>query len=503
MRKTVVALCLGLLALNAYSQGILEGARGAGKVGGTAPTKVDAPKTPAKTSTTVKKTPVYSPTDKQDPNEKFAASGYMEITGMSFANTDSLGTIIDDYGSNLYASEVKYLKPKIFYRGLASEEKEIKVDVKIIHEDGYTKLGADSPDGYTFSCELDIEPGSGKYVTLSGWGTNLGGSYSSGQYTYEIWHNGNIIYQKGIRLYSGCTPLVTSKIMEIKRVYFANQDSAGDVTTNYGNTLYEGDIQYVKPMIQYSGLYENDQTVTLYYKFFRPSGCMIVGSSSPLCYSSKQDVIVHPGLNKLYLNGWGSVSTSTYTEGEYKVEYWLDGEKIYQTTFSVKKRGAESEDNNSSALLKSLLIYPMGDNTLTGFDDASSEVIKNDLSEEYDVDDQSEDEESKYWIRPQSSYDMPNMNYLNMPFHYFYYYSNGNTLNQRFVYCWEFEKRTDCYALLDQIIEDFQSIGIDLSYEKKNDEFQKAYGEVSVGNKKYSIELSDYSVYQLEISCSF
>ena len=42
----------------------------------------------------------------------YAAKGYMEITDIKFANTKKDGTIINDYGSTLYSSELRYLKPK-------------------------------------------------------------------------------------------------------------------------------------------------------------------------------------------------------------------------------------------------------------------------------------------------------------------------------------------------------------------------------------------------------
>lgn len=338
MRTILLSICFGLLSLNVYSQSKLVGAGKATKVGGSAASKTATTKTPAKTSTPVKKAPTQRPVVKQDPNAKYASSGYMEISGVSFANVDTDGHIIDDYGSNLYASEIKYLKPKVFYRGLASVEKEISVDVKIIKEDGTLETGTGSPDGYTYSYQYKVEPGSGKNIELSGWGRNNGGSYSPGQYKFEVWYNGNILYEKGIRLYSGTTPLATSKIIKINGISFSNVTNEGTVLADYGGTFYEGDVQYVKPRISYSGLYSNDQSVTLYYKIFTPSGSLICGSSSPTCYSYKQNITIKPGSNTITLDGWGSSSGATYKEGKHKVEYWLDGEKIYETSFTVKKK---------------------------------------------------------------------------------------------------------------------------------------------------------------------
>lgn len=342
MRVILLFICFSLLSLNAYSQSKLAGAGKATKVGGSAASKTATKKKPARTSTPVKKTPSQTSTIKQDPNEKYESSGYMEITGISFANTDKDDHIIDDFGANLYASEVKFLAPKVFYRGLASEEKEISIDVKIIKEDGTLKTGALSPSGYTYSYKYNVEPGAGKSIKLSGWGNNLGGTYTSGQYKFEIWYNGNVLYEKGVRLYSGTTPLATSKIIRINGISFSNQNNVGTIITDFGESLYEGEVQYITPKINYTGLYSTEQNVALYYKYFQPSGSMITGDSSPLCYSTKENVVVKPGTNSLKLTGWGSSSGKIYKEGQHKFEIWLDGEKIYETTFEVKKKGTLS-----------------------------------------------------------------------------------------------------------------------------------------------------------------
>ena len=60
-----------------------------------------------------------APSVRGSSSNRYASSGYMEISGISFANVDNSGHIIDDYGSTLYVGALKYLTPKIFYRGLS------------------------------------------------------------------------------------------------------------------------------------------------------------------------------------------------------------------------------------------------------------------------------------------------------------------------------------------------------------------------------------------------
>ena len=54
---------------------------------------------------------------------------------------------------------------------------------------------------------------------------------------------------------------------------------------------------------------------------------------------------------------------------------------------------------------------------------------------------------------------------------------------------------------MDEIIEDFNSLGISISYQKSDDKYTKAKGSISIGEIEYEIQINDYgTVYQLGIS---
>lgn len=345
MRTIIVLVCAILLSVNAYCQSKLIGAGKATKTGSDTSAETKVTKSPPKGD---KKKPINDTVVKKDADDKFASIGYMEITGISFANVDKDGHIVDDYGASLYASEVKFLKPKVFYSGLASVAKEISLDIKIINEDGSINSGTSSPQGYSYSNKLTVQSGPGHDTQLLGWGNNSGGSFSAGQYKFEVWYKGNILFQKGFRLYTGTTPIVNSKVMSITSVSFSNEDNDGNVLSDFGENLYEGEVQYITPKIYYDRQYSNDQKITLYYKYFEPGGNMIVGNSSPVCFSSKQDLVVKSGSNSVKINGWGSASGNTYKAGKHKVEFWVDGEKIYQTTFTVIKKEEQKKGDSGS-----------------------------------------------------------------------------------------------------------------------------------------------------------
>ena len=336
IRILILLAYLGIVPLCAFSQSKLQGAGKASKVGASA-TQKSSSSVPKK-NVSKNSTPAKKSTSKVDPNAKYASSGYMDITGLTFSNEDKDNHIIDDFGSNMYASEMKYLTPKLFYKGLASEEKEVELSIKIIKEDGSLEKSSNSPEGCTYKYNLIVKPGAGQSEKIGGWGRNSGGSYSAGQYTFEIWYEGNILYQKGLRLYSGSTPLSTSKIMKISSVSFANQDKSGKNITGYGEPLYEDELKYLSSKIYYEGLFSSDQSIILYYRIFKSTGSLSSGTNSPKGYTSKQTVTIKPGSNSIVLNGWGSESGGSYPSGVTKVEYWLDGEKIYETKVTIEKK---------------------------------------------------------------------------------------------------------------------------------------------------------------------
>lgn len=441
-----------------------------------------------------------APSVRGSSSNRYASSGYMEISGISFANVDNSGHIIDDYGSTLYVGDLKYLKPKIFYRGLSSQKREITLDIKIINEDGTVQKGTGTKSGFAFSQEVNVEPGSGKSLELLGWGTSLGGSFSAGQYKYEVWYNGNVLFQKGIRLYPGSTPLASNKTLEISNVVFGNTDYNNKIIADYGGTLYENEVQYLSPKIYYKGLGASKRSVTLYYRIFLASGDITQGKSSPIGFTSSQNIEVEPGLNSIKLGGWGNANATTYKAGYHKVEFWLDGEKIYETKVKIVKRGEEetpvssgSSNTKSSSFLMNILTYPMG-NTYYDAETSDFDVVKNALSSKYTVKDSSNDNTKQIFLYNKSG-EMDYMTYHDMEFYYLYYCSLSGTssLKGRISYNWKIKNNANHNDILDKIVSDFRSKNIEINYEKKKDDYST--GKVRIGKIEYEIGATTSAVH--------
>lgn len=380
MKTLILTLCMGLLSVGAFAQKDDGNKMAAGGKVAKAAKAAPAPKassqkarTAAPKRSNAAKRPAAS-ARQADPDARYAASGYMEITGVSFANADKSLTVIDDYGSMLYASEVQYLCPRIFYRGLASEDQDITLKVKIFKEDGTLVSSANSPAGYTYSQDVTVEPGSGGIMTMSGWGNSTSGTYSPGQYKFQFYYNGNVLYEKTVRLYSGSRSVASNRYFRVSSISFANSDTKGNILSSYGSTLYDATLKYLKPKMTYVGLRSSNENVKLYFRVFYSSGKMASGSGSPNGYTYSDEVTIKPGTNTIELSGYGRESGGAYPAGVTRFECWIDGNKVYETTVNVahQEGAASSLTVDGKTAVSTSFTYKGGTETFYVRTDASS-----------------------------------------------------------------------------------------------------------------------------------
>ena len=127
-------------------------------------------------------------------DSEYAKKGYMEITGITFANVTNDNSILNDYGNALYKEDIRFIKPKVFYNGLSSENKSLELLFKIYGPNGTLSSGSSSPDGYTWKETITLFPGKSKSFVALGWGNKDGGTYSAGTHRFEVWYDGNRLY---------------------------------------------------------------------------------------------------------------------------------------------------------------------------------------------------------------------------------------------------------------------------------------------------------------------
>lgn len=148
----------------------------------------------------------------------------MGIVDMKFANSNGQGSIISDYGSWLYASDVRYLKPRLIYDGAATPKARV-LSVKILDPNGNLLTNESSPSGYTFKKSVTFKPGKMNYLDLPAWGSSAAGTFNPGNYRVEIW-------SEGVKIYSGSINL--SKRKGESTYLRVNNDHT--VTTNVSNS---------------------------------------------------------------------------------------------------------------------------------------------------------------------------------------------------------------------------------------------------------------------------
>jgi myosin heavy subunit len=121
----------------------------------------------------------------------------IKIVSISIGNTDSSNQIVDNYGTNLYASRIRYLATRITYNSLIEGRETFYI--KVINPSGAIRSGSSSPNGYSYNWSINVNKGVNTSY-LGGFGSASGGSYSAGTYTVEVWH-------KNIRLGSASVTL--------------------------------------------------------------------------------------------------------------------------------------------------------------------------------------------------------------------------------------------------------------------------------------------------------
>lgn len=118
------------------------------------------------------------------------------IKSLKIGNSYKDGTIETDFGNTLYSSTSMYLCPQIEYLGLKNTT--VTLYIKLYNE-GVLSQGPNSPDGFTTKRDIFISD-RGRYE-ITGWGNEIKGNWSKGNYRYEIWYNDMCLKSLNFKLY--------------------------------------------------------------------------------------------------------------------------------------------------------------------------------------------------------------------------------------------------------------------------------------------------------------
>lgn len=254
---------------------------------------------------------------------EFATKGYMEVTGLRFANASSEDEYLGEPGDPLYENDIRYIKPVLSYRGLAREPKTVELFIKFIGPDGTPVGGELTPDGYSYKHTVTVSPHGGR-IGIPGWGNRQGGVFSPGINTCEIWCNGN-------KLTSGSfTVLENGKSNQVRSfvvtgLSLANTTFDNQILDGYGATLYSDNIRFLKARIKYNS--DESRRIALSIRIRTPDGTELTDSDS---------YFIHQGYGQeMTLTGIGSKRLSLFEPGSHQYEILLDGKRLYSQSFHV------------------------------------------------------------------------------------------------------------------------------------------------------------------------
>lgn len=119
----------------------------------------------------------------------------------------------------------------------------------------------------------------------------------------------------------------------ISKVEMGNTYEGGNIETAHGNTLYSSQTMYLQPKVHYFGI--KQQQVTLYIKFFTPSGNLSNNEKSPAGYSYSNSINIKKGENTFTITSWGSKNKGFWKSGSYRIEIWHDNTCLKTHTFTI------------------------------------------------------------------------------------------------------------------------------------------------------------------------
>jgi serine/threonine protein kinase len=122
----------------------------------------------------------------------------LKITLIQLGNTNKDGTIIDNYGSTLYSSRLRYLTPQIYFENHSSSNTSYHFEIHYV--DAWGRMEYNTSSGKIPTSDRNISLYESSKV-LNGWGSDSGNTWRAGKWTIEIWNNGVCLGSQEFTIY--------------------------------------------------------------------------------------------------------------------------------------------------------------------------------------------------------------------------------------------------------------------------------------------------------------
>ena len=123
------------------------------------------------------------------------------VDKVEIGNVDYYRNPINNFGTTLYANNMRYLEVRVHYTSILEDTKYLKMFYKIYQPNGTLILQGTSKTYSNDNGEtITIYPGS-DFFNFPGWGNSTISTYSSGTYRIEIWYNNMCLKSTSFTLY--------------------------------------------------------------------------------------------------------------------------------------------------------------------------------------------------------------------------------------------------------------------------------------------------------------
>ena len=281
-------------------------------------------KPPAPPQTT--QTPVPRPTITPPPIQQPAQpTNPLSVTGIQMRNEDKDGNALSDFKISFDYDEARYISYYITLTNNTNDRLKGKLGVKFIGPDGSLRRNSQSPVGFTYDDEVDVQK---TLDTSGGWGHVDGGTFVPGRHQIEFWWAGQKIYQTTFAINAPESGWLT-----ISNIRLRNETKDDKPLSGFTNRYRRADIRYLTYYITVTNEGGDPVTGKLGVKFIGPDGTLARNAKSPDDYTFEDTISIDQKSD--HTNGYGNNEGNVFDIGKNSIEFWWNGRKIGSTTFEV------------------------------------------------------------------------------------------------------------------------------------------------------------------------
>lgn len=258
------------------------------------------------------------------------------ITQLICTNQENDGKVITASDTAFFDTGMRFLNITALYE-YEGEKSDVELMVRIIDPTGKTLRNSESPKNGSYLLRLPItdtsksKDGVAK-LNLSGWGSQYSGAFQPGRYLVEVfdgkkrkaWLHVNVKKDEGLR---------------VDNVEYGNKEADGTLVGPYGETLDYNTLRYLALRMQYTLPGNKQKKVKVGVKITDSSGKLVVGEKNQKNLTYTYTLTLEPGPHMAEISGWGRAEGGKYPPGDYDVEVYIDGKKMYRGYFNVTQTG--------------------------------------------------------------------------------------------------------------------------------------------------------------------